>query len=347
MKSPLRGDRGVPSRSLSPFSVQLTCTRATSYGTDDPRLIADAIDQFCRRELGSSARNGLFYQSSIGSVAGVTLADGRRVVIKAHQPDWSVEQLCAVVTLQRHVASTCGLAPDVLAGPSPLGNGLAVVENFVDRGSPRDAHDPLIRARLAHGLNTSIRSLESFSPSVELRPHALASVPSNALWPTPHSKLFDFESTQRGAEYIDRIAHEARERVQPVGRTVMCHGDWRAEHVRFEGDELVLAFDWDSLCSVAEPWILGTTAHMFCADWSRDDIAQAPTLAEARTFVADYEAARGKAFTREERRACGAAFAYSVAYTARCGHSAGVDIRSEPGNHQYLIATEGLRMLDL
>src|ERR1044071_4706440 len=67
------------------------------YGTDDPSLIADAIDQFCRRELGSSARNGLFYQSSIGSVAGVTLADGRRVVIKAHQPDWSVEQLYAVV----------------------------------------------------------------------------------------------------------------------------------------------------------------------------------------------------------------------------------------------------------
>jgi len=317
------------------------------YGSDNPRLIAEAIDQFCRRELGSSALNGLFYQSSVSAVAGVTLADGRRVVIKAHQTDWSAEQLRAVVTLQRHVALTCGLAPDVLAGPSPLGNGLAVVEDFADRGSTRDAHDPVIRARLAYDLHRLIRCLERFVPSVELRPHGLASVPPSSLWPTPHSKLFDFESTQRGAEYIDRIAREARERIQCVGRTVICHGDWRAEHVRFEGDEIVVAFDWDSLCSVAEPWILGTTAHMFCADWSRDDVAQAPTLAEARAFVGDYEAARGQAFTREERRACGAAFAYSIAYTARCGHSAGVDIRSEPGNHQYLIATEGFRLLDL
>jgi len=316
------------------------------YGSDDPRLIAEAIDQFCRRELGSSARKGLFYQSSVGAVAGVALVDGRSVVIKAHQSDWSAEQLLTVVTLQRHVASACGLAPDVLAGPSPLGNGLAVVESFAVRGSIRDAHDPVIRARLAYELCRLIRCLESFAPAVELRPHVLAGS-SHSLWPTPHSKLFDFDSTQRGAEYIDRIAREARERIQHVGRTVICHGDWRAEHVRFEGDEVVVAFDWDSLCSVAEPWIIGITAHMFCADWSRDDIAQAPTMAEARAFVGDYEAARGQAFTGEERRACGAAFAYSVAYTARCGHSAGLDIRSEPGNHQYLIATEGLRLLDL
>jgi hypothetical protein len=86
---------------------------------------------------------------------------------------------------------------------------------------------------------------------------------------------------------------------------------------------------------------------MFCADWSREDFRQAPTLDDAREFIADYEVARGRPFTRAELRACGAAFAFAVAYTARCGHAAGVDIRDQPGNHQYLIAAHGVGLLDL
>jgi hypothetical protein len=86
---------------------------------------------------------------------------------------------------------------------------------------------------------------------------------------------------------------------------------------------------------------------MYCADWSRDDVRQAPTLEEARAFVIDYELARGLPFTREERRLCGGAYTYSVAYTARCGHASGVDIRQQPGNHQHLIAAHGAGLLDL
>ena len=78
------------------------------------------------------------------------------------------------------------------------------------------------------------------------------------------------------------------------------------EHAN-EGDQPVAAF----------------IAHAFCADWSRQGDDQAPTLGEARAFVADHEAARGGAFAAAERRLVGAAFAYSVAYTTRCGHAFG------------------------
>src|SRR5579872_6996617 len=108
-----------------------------------------------------------------------------------------------------------------------------------------------------------------------------------------------------------------------------------------------MAFDWDSLCEEREPALVGFAARAFRADWSRQDIVPAPTLAEARAFIADYQAAAGRQFTPAERALCGAAFAYSVAYTSRCGHACGVDTRSQPGTFQHLLATAGGALLDL
>lgn len=49
----------------------------------------------------------------------------------------------------------------------------------------------------------------------------------------------------------------------------------------------------------------------------------APSLEEARAFVAAYEEARGRGrqFAGEERRTLASALTYSMAYTSRCEHS--------------------------
>jgi aminoglycoside phosphotransferase (APT) family kinase protein len=145
----------------------------------------------------------------------------------------------------------------------------------------------------------------------------------------------------------DEIAAPARERIAPAGRRVIGHGDWRQEHVRFVGDEPVVAFDWDSLCCGYEPALLGAVAHGFRADWSVAGRRQAPTLDEARAFKRDYEAARGQEFSAEERRLCGASFAYACAYTARCGYAGGGDAREQPGTFQNLLWSERANLLDL
>jgi hypothetical protein len=129
------------------------------YGSADARLIARELDAFCKRELGAGVAAALFYQSSIGAVAGLSLSDRRRVVIKAHPPDWLHARLSKIVRLQTYLAERCTLAPAVLGGPSALGLGLAVAEPYVQRGALRDAHDREVRRGLARSLHTLVELL--------------------------------------------------------------------------------------------------------------------------------------------------------------------------------------------
>jgi hypothetical protein len=325
------------------------------FGSDEPRAIAEELDRFCRRELGAGVARGIFHQSSIGCVSGLALSDGRRVVVKGHQPDWDEAWLREIVRVQMHLASRGMFATTVCGGPATLGHGLAIVEAFVERGVTRDAHEPVVRRALARALWQMVVALEPLAASSALRAPQLGDSP-DALWPTPHSKLFDFAATAAGAEWIDDVARVARAQMVAataagVGEVVIAHGDWRAEHVRFEAadsDRIVGAFDWDSLSKMREPALVGYTAHAFCADWTQAErIAPAPTLDEARAFIGDYEAARGRAFTPDERRSCAAAFAYWCAYTARCGWAVGTDERDRPGTFQALVALHGARLLEV
>jgi hypothetical protein len=222
-----------------------------------------------------------------------------------------------------------------------------VAETYVDRGIVGDAHDAEIRGALATALHAVIQALEPFVAGSGLPSQLSAALRAERLWPTPHSRLFDFEATRAGADDIDELAAAARSWWTSAGHIVLGHCDWRAEHVRFEGATTVVAFDWDSLGKEPEPALVGLTAHAFCSDWSRSDHVQAPTLDEARAFVSAYEAARERPFDPDERRLCGTAFAYSVVYAARCAHALGHDERRQPGTFQHVVSAHGRGLLDL
>jgi hypothetical protein len=317
------------------------------YGHADPVRIAVALDELCVRALGAGAAEALFYQSSVAAVAGLVLRDGRRVIVKAHQPDEAELVLDELVRLQAHVAAAKRLAPRPLAGPLTFANGFAIIEEHDTRGSTADAREPAVRRAIASSLNDGVRLLEPLAAGSRLPPHLLGVRPGDALWPRPHSRLFDFDATRRGAEGIDALAAMARQRMRSAGPLVVGHGDWRVEHLRFDAGRVVLAYDWQSICRTEEAALVGFAAHAFCADWSGHDPRQAPSLEEARAFVADYERARGAPFDREERSLCGAAFAYSVAYAARCGHAGGFDGRGTPGTFHHLLVAHGAELLKL
>lgn len=89
------------------------------FGTDDPWAIDRIIGRFCAARFGEPPAGGLFYRSSVGCVAGVSLADGRRVVLKAYQDRWTKRFLEAVLAVQAHLDALGFPAPVPTAGPSP------------------------------------------------------------------------------------------------------------------------------------------------------------------------------------------------------------------------------------
>src|SRR6516164_8922193 len=81
------------------------------FGSSDPDRIAEAVDDWCRAHLGAAVDHYLFFDSSSGSVHGLTLTDGRAVVLKAHRPAVAAAYLRAVAVVQKALADGAYPAP--------------------------------------------------------------------------------------------------------------------------------------------------------------------------------------------------------------------------------------------
>jgi Phosphotransferase enzyme family len=292
------------------------------FGTTDPHKIASLIDTFCQDELGAHVADYLFYESSVGAVCGVSLEDGRRFVVKVHPSSLSLDFLQAVVRVQRYLISHGYPCTKPILDPPPLALGIATIEEFVDEGEYREAYDPTIRRSMAETLAWLIQ--------LTRRPEAIPGVqaasldlrlPAGVIWPAPHSKLFDFEATATGAEWIDEIARSAQEiKLNGAGQLVTGHTDWGIKHFRYVGKKVRVIYDWDSLRFEKEPIFVGHASWYFTYTEFFGE-SRRPTDEEMRAFILEYEAARGQPFTYQEHQTLQAAKIYGLAYSARCEHA--------------------------
>jgi Ser/Thr protein kinase RdoA (MazF antagonist) len=284
---------------------------------------AGDLDRFCRTGLGTAVRRRLWCRRGVGAVFGLELADGRRVVVKAHRPGVEASYLGAVQAAQRHLAEAGIPAPAPLAGPGRLGSGLGTAETLLADGGWADPHAAPVRAQMAAALALVVAAGRALVRTPGLRAGPMEP-PAAALWPTPHDPRFDFAADAAGAAWIDRIAERATA-IQRESRgrdLVVGHTDWRVQNLRFDGRGRVCAvYDWDSLRVLPEPMLAGKQAANFTADWSRPGGRQYPSIDEALAFVADYEAARGVPFDDAQRRLARASLAAALAYISRCEHS--------------------------
>jgi aminoglycoside phosphotransferase (APT) family kinase protein len=289
------------------------------FGTVDPQLIADAVDAFCRERLGAGVARYEFFSSGVGSVHGVRLRDGRRAVVKVNRASVDRLHLNAVARLQRHLGDAGFPSPRPLVDATELGCGVAIVEELLD-GAWADPHDPGVRCEMAA---TLARLVALCRPLVGLPGLGRFRDWQRRLWEQPHDRRFDFPGTTGDSRWIDHLARLADERLDELaaGPDVIGHGDYKAEHVRFAGGRACAVYDWDSLAVGPEPVIVGSAAHVFTADWSRENHRCVPTLAESLAFIDDYETARGAQFTPGERQTARAAMVALIAYGARCEQS--------------------------
>jgi len=290
------------------------------YESTEPSSIVATVDGFCFAELGSRIEHYEFYSVGVGSTHGLCLDDGRRVVVKVHRATADVSQLTAAHKVQGHLAAAGFPAPQPLLGPTRLAHGIGVAEELLDRGAWEDAHEPEVRKLVAGGLARQIALSRGFVGLPGLESSAAA---MRERWQTPHDRRFDFPATADGAEWIELLAEEALRRLdeEGAGEPAIGHNDWRVEQLLFADGKLSAAWDWDSLGSGLEPAFAGSSAHCFTADYRVDDLDVVPTLEEALAFLADYEAARGAAFSTDERHTAIAALVATMAYSARCEHA--------------------------
>jgi hypothetical protein len=100
-----------------------------------------------------------------------------------------------------------------------------------------------------------------------------------------------------------------------------------------------MAFDRDSLYCEREPALIGVVAKWLLRGFiPARQSAGSKSRGGAR--IRNYERARDKMFSAEERRLCGACLAYASACTARCVHAGARDERETPGTLQHLVWSE-------
>lgn len=273
--------------------------------------------------LGSPPADEIFRAGYLSAVIGLRLADGREVVVKV-RPD--SPRISACVEIQRHMFQAGYPCPEPLTGAVPFGSEVATAEGYVPGGAALPGSDHAARV-----------FAEAFARLIRLAPRpgevsTLDPPPSwaawnhadDGLWPRPEELDVDLNEVV-GQEWIDDVARRARDRLRAGGsETVIGHCDWLAGNLRWNGEELLVVHDWDSMAVDSEAVLVGFAAALY-PTVGEDEPA---TVEDTEQFLAAYRQARGREFSADELERSWAAGVWTRAYDAKCEHAVGRPITS-------------------
>lgn len=173
------------------------------FGTADAAEITYALERKVVSTLGTDVEEALFYETSVGCVAGLLMQDGTKLVVKGYQPRWSNQFLRSVQRVQGALAGSGFPCPQPVAGPVDILGGHALIEAYLPDSGRRLITKSMMGVSAA-GLANQIDSCRGLNAS-GLSPHPMDSA-TDHLYPVPHSPSFDFEASAAGAEWIDQLA---------------------------------------------------------------------------------------------------------------------------------------------
>lgn len=285
--------------------------RCDNGWVDDKELDAQ-LSAWCSAHLGAAIVETLFRADHLSTVIGARLRDDRRIVLKLRLAE---ERLYECFAVQRHLWQQGYACPRPLAEPALLEGRLLTAEEMVDGGEAIEG-SVAVAAQYASALERQVRLCETYRIDMTLAPappwlggweHDGA-----GLWPPPDDPVGDLND-HPDPGWLDEVAR----RVKPLLRSsnlpcVIGHVDWHSGNLRWRGDALHVAYDWDSLAYLSEAAIAGGASVIYTASLRAE-----AHLEESRAFLDAYAACRGRVWTAEETRIAWAAGLWNLAFDAK------------------------------
>lgn len=255
----------------------------------------------------------LFEIGHLARVVGIRLTDGREVVVKIRPAH---ARLAGCAEVQETLWRAGFPCPRPLVGPVPFDGHAANAETLVPGGEvlgiAGDAVD-----RYAELLARFIRlapepnSVGSLAPNP---PWVAWDHEHGGVWPPPDDREADLNAHPESS-WLDDIGKRVRDRLARTGhmRTVIGHGDWEGQNLRWLDGLPLAVHDWDSVVCGPEPVIVGLAA----AVWPCGAEPRAASVDESAAFVEAYQQIAGRRWSVDEVQASWAAGLWVYAFNAK------------------------------
>jgi len=312
--------------------------RDRTYRADLSTIVGDRgfeeverwVDELTQAQFGVPPSGALFAKKSVGAVFGIVLGSGEPAVLKLFNRSLDRSQLAAMhrclAVAAAHGFPVARQRSEIFeADPEVFG----AFYGYLD-GAHRNPHEPPVRRELARSL-AELNALLAPLETSEL-PHAPGR--QETLWPTPQTIWEAREIDDEDGRFIAAHGRAAQLALKKSKLPLLAtHLDWGVKNIRFRDDAVCAVYDSDSVHAASEAECVGRAAAQFTAQWDIPAVLT-PSASEAQAFVDEYQAARGRKFSRAERAVLAAAARYSVAQAARLEHLSGVP---EADNYRGLL----------
>jgi hypothetical protein len=275
------------------------------------------LSGWCAIALGVAIDAVLFEAGFSSHVYGVRLRDGRDVVLKIR--DYA-PRLAGTAAVHEHLWRAGFPCPQPLTGPLLLGDRCVSAEGLVTGGCILEG-DPQAPELYAQAFAELVRRAPSPTQVPPLQPppswlhwdHS-----EKGLWPRADRLGLDLNTLPCKPWLID-VAKRVRARLARCTQPpVVGHADWWSENLRWQGRQLHVVFDWDSIVAQPEPILVGAAAYMFAATtFEIEGSATGASVAESERFLREYERARGLTWSRDDWEVAWAAGLWVAAYRAQ------------------------------
>jgi hypothetical protein len=299
-----------------------------------PELPAE-IGTWCLSELGAAPVTPVLTAGHLSRVYGVTLTDGRQIVIKVRA---RADRIPGCWAVQRQLAAAGFPCPEPLAGPAVIGPAIVTAEALITDAralAPTTATVPEFAGLLAWLVRLAPPP-QSCGPLGPAPPWVGWDHGERGTWPLPDDLDGDLNDSD-GPVIVESAGRRLRARLRSVDLDpVVGHLDWEAHNLLWRDGAPAAVLDFDSIGVRPGAAIAGAAAAVFP---SLGDTVAA-TIEQSEQFLTAYQAASGREFTATERQVAWAAGAWVLAFNARKEAA-----RMSRGPHQDVLAADGAERL--